>query len=171
MLRTSRVLLALCALGVPLRSTAQAPLDYPDQYFYDDNEQLLRIEKDKNQDGKIDLWEYYAGDPKPVRVEVDENHDGEVDLWHFFFGPKMVRQEQDTDRNGTIDLWVELDPKGRPATEKRDTTGSGKADFFLFYEHGQKVRIEKEETAQLDFNIPITQPDETAASHSGEGRR
>ena len=97
---TTRARLTLMALLASQSNVGAVPLDYPDQYFYDDNEQLLRKEKDSNQDGKIDLWEHYAGSPQPVRIEFDENFDGDVDLWQFFLGPRMVRQEQDTDRNG-----------------------------------------------------------------------
>ena len=76
--------LALALVVVlPLSALAQR-LKYPHNYLYDENEQLVRIEKDTNQDGSYDQFEHYAGGKKPVRVEKDTTQDGVVDLWQFY---------------------------------------------------------------------------------------
>src|SRR5262245_45047550 len=96
---------ALAALFVALPAFAaeQPQLKFPVQYFYDQNEQLMRIEKDTNQDGRVDQWEFDAGEATPTRIETDENSDAKVVLWQFLNSGKPTRQEQGCDHHGKID--------------------------------------------------------------------
>ena len=44
------------------------------------NDQLLRLERDTNNDGKIDYWEYYT-EGRLERIGRDFNGDGRADSW------------------------------------------------------------------------------------------
>ena len=90
------VVVALLLLLAPPHAEAQKRLQYGNQLYYDDNEQLMRLERDTNQDGVYDHFEHYAGGRKPVRIERDENRDGKLDFWQFFDDTgRLTRQEQD----------------------------------------------------------------------------
>jgi len=134
--------LAALVVALPALGADTPQLKFPVQYFYDQNEQLIRIEKDTNQDGRVDQWEFYAGDATPTRIEKDENFDGNVDLWQFLDAGTPIRQEQDRDHNGKIDLWIDLDAKGRPAVQREDTKGTGIADTTLYFKDGKRERLE-----------------------------
>jgi hypothetical protein len=52
--------------------------------------QLKRIERDRNDDGKVDTWEYYVNG-KLERMGLDTNGDGRVDTW---YRDEVARAEQ-----------------------------------------------------------------------------
>ena len=91
---------------------------------------VTRVERDTNEDGRVDAWEYYdaskhlvkvgfslAGDGvedawafrdasnQIVRVEVSTARNGKVDRWEYYTNGKMVRVDQDTNKNGKVDRW------------------------------------------------------------------
>ena len=65
--------------------------------YFDASGVPTRIERDKNQDGKTDVWEFFEGnDPAKVvivRREEDKNGDGSVDVTSFYENGKLVRKE------------------------------------------------------------------------------
>ncbi|MFI5314636.1 MAG: hypothetical protein ACHQ6T_02965 [Myxococcota bacterium] len=65
--------------------------------YFDDKGIPTRVERDKNQDGKTDVWEYYEGtDPSHVvlvKREEDTNGDGVVDVTSYYEKGKLVRKE------------------------------------------------------------------------------
>jgi antitoxin component YwqK of YwqJK toxin-antitoxin module len=65
--------------------------------YFDDKGLPTRVERDKNQDGKPDVFEYYEGtDPTHlvlVRREEDTNGDGVVDITSYYEKGKLVRKE------------------------------------------------------------------------------
>jgi antitoxin component YwqK of YwqJK toxin-antitoxin module len=65
--------------------------------FFDERGFPARIEKDKNQDGKTDVWEYFEGTDATkvvlVKREEDTNGDGVVDVTSYYEKGKLVRKE------------------------------------------------------------------------------
>jgi antitoxin component YwqK of YwqJK toxin-antitoxin module len=65
--------------------------------YFDDKGVLTRVERDKNEDGKPDVIEYFEGtDPAKVvlvKREEDTNGDGIIDVTSYYEKGKLVRKE------------------------------------------------------------------------------
>jgi antitoxin component YwqK of YwqJK toxin-antitoxin module len=65
--------------------------------YFDDHGVLTRVERDKNEDGKADVIEYFEGtDPGKVvlvKREEDTNGDGIMDVTSYYEKGKLVRKE------------------------------------------------------------------------------
>jgi hypothetical protein len=65
--------------------------------YFEANGVPTRIERDKNQDGKTDVWEFFEGKDAAkvviVRKEEDKNGDGAVDITSYYENGKLVRKE------------------------------------------------------------------------------
>ncbi|MBM3253350.1 MAG: hypothetical protein FJZ16_03780 [Candidatus Omnitrophica bacterium] len=64
-----------------------------------------RVESDKNNDGKVDYWQFYT-DGKLEKIEVDSDFDGTVDETIYFKDGKPYKGERDTDKDGIADTWL-----------------------------------------------------------------
>ena len=139
----------------------------PDSFSYMDGTKVLRVEIDKDEDGKIDRWEYYGADSKLEKVGLSRANDGKVDEWvyqgsdgtvarieistkrdgrvgrtEFYEKGALVRTEDDTDGNGAIDKW-ETYSNGILTSVAFDTEGAGRPTRRLAYgEDGSVTRIE-----------------------------
>jgi antitoxin component YwqK of YwqJK toxin-antitoxin module len=65
--------------------------------------------EDANHDGVMDSHTYFASNGVPVRVERDKNQDGKTDVWEFFEGTDparvvLVRKEEDSNGDGSVDV-------------------------------------------------------------------
>src|SRR5689334_8517191 len=108
-----------------------------DTFSYMDGSTILRIEIDRDEDGKIDRWEYYGPGKVLERVALSRAQNGVADTWQYFdatgsirrveMGEQirpdkvrlerieyydkgaMVRAEEDTDHDGRIDKWETYD--------------------------------------------------------------
>jgi hypothetical protein len=127
-----------------------------DTWSYMDGARVVRIEIDKDEDGKIDRWEYYGPDQKLLKVgfsrqndgkedgwsyatadggtrlELSSHRDGRIDRIEYYEHDVMVRDEEDTDGDGKIDKWETYDG-ARLASVAFDTTHRGTADRRLTY--------------------------------------
>src|SRR4051812_28016709 len=79
-----------------------------------DGARIDRIDIDRNEDGKIDRWEHYAGG-KLTSVGSSTRGDGVEDERAFqdAYG-NVARVETDTDRDGKVDKWETFDPPSKP---------------------------------------------------------
>ena len=69
-----------------------------------DGARVVRIEIDKDEDGKIDRWEYYGADQKLEKVGFSRANDGKEDAWSFAAPDGSIgRIEISTQRNGKVD--------------------------------------------------------------------
>jgi hypothetical protein len=75
-------------------------------FFYDEQGRVTRQERDRNGDGKIDLWIFYNQDGQLERVEHDENFDGKPDIFFFYREGNPIRQEISSGRDGRVDRIV-----------------------------------------------------------------
>ncbi len=141
----------------------------PDTFSYMEGARVLRIEIDKDEDGKIDRWEYYGADAKLERVGFSAKNDGHEDGWSFA-GPDgavsrvelstrrdgtvtrtefydkaaIARAEEDTDFDGAVDKWETYAAGGRMASVAFDTVHRGTPDRRLLYDEDGSVRAEED---------------------------
>jgi antitoxin component YwqK of YwqJK toxin-antitoxin module len=138
-----------------------------DTRCYMDGTRLLRIEIDRDGDGKIDRWEYYGADQKLEKVGISRQNDGIVDAWaysapdgtmarleistardgkvtrtEYYEGGALVRAEEDTHAGGRPDKW-ETYKNGALESVAFDTTRRGTPDRRLTYLPNGKVVTEK----------------------------
>ena len=140
-----------------------------DTVSFMDGARVVRIEIDKNEDGKVDRWEYYDANQKLERVGTSRANDGNVDTWtypaadadgttsrvelstkrdgrvtrtEFYEGGVLARAQEDTDGNGTVDKW-ETYANGVVSSVAFDTEGTGHPTRRLAYgANGQVIRVE-----------------------------
>jgi hypothetical protein len=140
-----------------------------DTFSYMDGSTVLRIEIDRDEDGKIDRWEYYGPGKSLERVALSRAQNGVADTWQFFDGAGvlarveiaeqgssnkgraerieyyekgvMIRAEEDTDHDGRIDKWETYDGS-RLASVAFDERGRGAPTRRILYAPDGAVRIE-----------------------------
>jgi hypothetical protein len=77
-----------------------------------------------------------------VRIEIDRDGDGKIDRWEYYGpGKVLLRAEEDTDRDGIIDKWETYDHE-RLASVAFDEQHRGKPTRRLVYASNGEVRIE-----------------------------
>lgn len=128
---------------------------------------LTRI--DRNEDGKVDRWEYYGPDGALVKVGFSRQDTGVPDAWafegadgrierieissvadetridrrEFHDASGLTRAEDDTNGDGVVDKW-ETYENGVLKTAAFDENGDGKPDRRFTYDAGELVLIESE---------------------------
>lgn len=138
--------------------TVDAVIDgKPNITSYMDGTTFLRIEIDRDEDGKIDRWEYYGPeqrlekvgfsrsddgipdawayqgpDGSIARVEISTRRDGEANRIEFYEDGALSRAEEDTDQDGRVDKWEQYE-SGALASVSFDTTRSGKPTTTIDY--------------------------------------
>jgi len=108
--------------------------------------------KDRNSDGKPDIWIYYNEKGEHIKSEADRNFDGKVDYTRYLAKVKIDREEGDIDFDGAIDTWVYYSD-GMKVRGERDTNRDGKPDIFIYYEADKIAGLEKD----IDFDGKIDQ--------------
>jgi len=152
-----------------------------DTWSYMDGARVIRIEIDKDEDGKIERWEYYGPDQKLEKVGFSRENDGKEDAWSFA-GPdgtiarleisthrdgkisrsetyeheKIVRAEEDTDGDGRPDKW-ETYVDAHLASVAFDTLHRGSADRRLVYGANGAVTIEVDPDGDGTFTTTVPQ--------------
>ena len=128
-----------------------------DTVSYMDGTRLIRIEVDKDEDGRVERWEYYGPERQLERVGLSRANDGKEDAWSFN-GPDgsvvrvdisterdgrvtrtehyqdgvLTHAEDDDDRDGMPDRWETYDG-GRLSSVAFDTAHRGTPDRRLVY--------------------------------------
>jgi hypothetical protein len=92
--------------------------------------EISRVDRDRDGDGRTDVWEYYDADKKLVKagfslagdgvldawayrdssgqidkIEVSKRRDDRIDRWEYYEKGQLARVEEDTDRDGRVDRW------------------------------------------------------------------
>jgi hypothetical protein len=153
-----------------------------DTVSYMDGSQILRIEIDKDEDGKVERWEYYnadqklekvgfsrAGDGKEdawsyaasdgsiVRIEIATHGDGKVSRIEHYEHDAIIRAEEDSDADGAVDKWETYEATGeesRLALVAFDSRHRGRPDRRLVYGRNGGVHIEVDPDGDGSFNVP-----------------
>jgi hypothetical protein len=107
----------------------------PNIYSYMNGTKFVRIEIDKDEDGKIDRWEYYGPDQKLEKVGLSRSNDGKPDAWAYQ-GPdaQISKVEVSTHHDGKVNR-VEFYEKGVLARAEEDGDGDGRPDKWETYEN------------------------------------
>jgi hypothetical protein len=138
----------------------------PDGIGFMDGTRVLRVELDKDEDGKVERWEYYDADQKLAKVGLSRANDGKVDHWAYraadgtllkmeistrrdgnvqrteiYERDVLVAVEEDTDGNGAVDKW-ETYSAGTLRSVAFDTDGSGRPDRRLVYGPDGNITVE-----------------------------
>ena len=113
----------------------------PNIYSYMDGTRFVRIEIDKDEDGKIDRWEYYGPDQKLEKIGFSRSNDGKVDAWAYKSADGSVAKvEVSTNRDGKIDR-IEFYEKDTLVRAEEDTNGDGRTDKWETYENGTLLTV------------------------------
>jgi hypothetical protein len=146
-----------------------------DTWSYMDGARVVRIEIDRNEDGKIDRWEYYGPDQKIEKVGFSRSNDGKEDAWSYsgadgaivridvstrrdgkvsrtehYKNNVLVTAEEDSDADGQIDKW-EIYDGDRLASVAFDTEHRGRPDRRLIYGAGGSARLEVDKNGDGNF--------------------
>jgi hypothetical protein len=138
-----------------------------DTVSFMDGSRVLRVEIDKDQDGKVERWEHYGDGQQLVRVGFSPANDGRETAWSFagadgrvarieFAGgpdPAAItriehyqqdvisRGEEDTNRDGRMDKWERYE-RGRLSSLAFDGVGRGTPDRKLTYRDDGSALVE-----------------------------
>ena len=137
-----------------------------DTVSYMDGSRVVKIEIDKNEDGKVDRWEYYGPDRKLEKVGISRAGDGKEDAWSYtdaagamtrleistkrdgkvtriehYQETTLVSAEEDADGDGKIDKWETYDGE-RLSSVAYDTQHRGAPDRRLVYAPDGTVRVD-----------------------------
>jgi hypothetical protein len=148
-----------------------------DTWSYMDGARVVRIEIDKDEDGKIDRWEYYGPDQKLLKVGESRMNDGKPDAWTYtrpdgsidrvelstrrdgkvtrverYQQNALVAAEEDGDGDGRTDRWETYDGP-RLASVAFDTHHRGAPDRRLTYGADGSVRVEVDEKGDGRFSV------------------
>ena len=104
-----------------------------DTVSYMDGGRILRIEIDRNEDGKVDRWEYYGADQELEKVGFSRANDGVEDAWSYA-GPdgSIVRIDVSTRRDGKANRFEHYE-KDILVRAEEDTDGDGAIDKWEIY--------------------------------------
>ena len=153
-----------------------------DTFSYMDGPTILRIEIDRDEDGKIDRWEYYGPGKALERVALSRAQNGVADTWQYFdaagsisrveIGEQVrpdkvrldrieyydkgviVRVEEDTDHDGHIDKWETYDGNRLVSVAFDERHRGGPTRRILYGANGD-VRIEVDAVGDGHF---VAQP-------------
>jgi hypothetical protein len=118
-----------------------------DAFTYMDGPRALRTELDRDQDGRIERWEYLGDDGKTVvRVAISRENNGRPDTW-LYAGPggKLVRAEISSEQDEKkIDRW-EWYENDQVVRAEEDASGDGKVDKWEVHRNGALMSIALDE--------------------------
>jgi len=140
-----------------VRRTLDADQDgAPEQvrYYTRRDEQLLRIEKDRNYDGRIDTWDRYE-DGQLVARTLDENDDGKPDNWQKFEGDRMTTRVIDRDYDGVKDAFYSYQ-QGLLVEERHDPDNDGAIEIRSRYRDRHRVETVEDRSGDNVFDTFTT---------------
>lgn len=110
-----------------------------------DGARPLRSRADRNEDGRLDRWEYYDEQGRVARVGFSRSDNGRADAWAFpDSSGRIARIEtSSTADEKRIDRWEFFEPSstsvsdpGGPVRAEEDTNADGRADKWETFERG-----------------------------------
>jgi hypothetical protein len=146
-----------------------------DTVSYMDGTLIVRIEIDRDEDGKVDRWEYYGPGQKlekvgfsrandgiedawsiidangqVARIEIATKRDGRANRFEYYKDNALTRVEEDTDGDGRVDKWETYEGQ-RLASVAFDVRHRGTPDRRLVYRTDGSARMEIDETGTGRF--------------------
>lgn len=108
-----------------------------DTVSYMDGTRLIRIEVDKDEDGRVERWEYYGTERRLEKVGFSRANDGKEDAWSFTgTDGSVVRVEVSTERDGRVTR-TEHYQKGVLTEAEDDDDRDGRPDRWEIYDGGR----------------------------------
>jgi hypothetical protein len=148
-----------------------------DTVSYMDGARIVRIEIDRDQDGKVDRWEYYGSGQKLEKVGFSRANDGIEDAWSFadatgaivrievatkrdgkpnrfehYANDVLTRVEEDTDGDGRVDKWETYEGQ-RLASVAFDMRHRGTPDRRLVYSNDGSAKMEIDDSGDGHFVV------------------
>ena len=112
---------------------------------YDSQTGKLRLLRyDTNGDGHVDIWSYMDG-ARVVRIEIDRDEDGRIERWEHY-GPAntLIRVGFSRLNDGVEDAWTYANPDGTVARIEISTHRNGQVNRTEFYERNTMIRAEED---------------------------
>lgn len=123
--------------------------------YFDDGAKLVKVGFSRRDDGKPDAWAYSGPDGRIARIEVSYTSDEKtIDRWEFYASDVLVRSEEDTNGDGRPDKW-ETYVNGGVKTASFDDDKDGRADRRFTYEGAALAFIESEPDASGAFTKKV----------------
>jgi hypothetical protein len=112
--------------------------------YLDDKAKLVKVGFSRGNTGKPDAWAYEGADGQVERVEVSSAGDeSTIDRWERYSGGVLIEADDDTDHDGRPDKW-ETYANGAVKTVAFDENKDGRPDRRLTYDRGTLVSVESE---------------------------
>ncbi len=105
------------------------------------------IEEDTDGDGIPDRIAHLDLDGKLLRLEIDRNHDGRMDMFQYYKKGMLFCLERDVDGDGRVDERDTLESGNRTRHEKLD--GDGRVlSVICFDDHERPIRWQQDTTGE-----------------------
>lgn len=115
--------------------------------YFDAGAKLVKVGFSRRDDGKPDAWAYSGPDGKVARIEVSYTSDEKkIDRWEFYANDVLLRSEEDTNSDGRPDKW-ETYVNGGVKTASFDDDKDGRPDRRFTYDGSTLAFIESEPDA------------------------
>lgn len=125
---------------------------------------IVRIDIDRDQDGRIDRWEHYGPSQTLERVGFSRARDGREDAWSYADASgRIIRVEIDTRRDGRVSR-TEHYEAGSLVRAEEDSDGDGRTDRWDVYVGGRLARVSYD-TAQTGAPTHTLTYDADGSSH------
>jgi len=125
--------------------------------YYDDEQKLVKVGFSRSGAGKEDAWSFAAPDGTPARIEIATMADGKVRRTEYYEKGAIARAEEDSDGDDVIDKWETYDnagPESRLASVAFDLHHRGSPDRRLTYEVSGAVLVEVDPDGDGKFVLP-----------------
>jgi hypothetical protein len=141
---SSRLAIAVFALAAASCDTAPTPTNRLEASYNQTSGKLEVLKYDSDGDGKFDTVSYMDG-TRIVRIEIDKDEDGKIDRWEYYGpGQKLERVGYSRANDGIEDAWSIIDANGSVARIEIATKRDGKPNRFEYYTDNVLTRVEED---------------------------
>jgi len=96
--------------------------------YYDAKGALVKSEEAQDAAGPVSITWYFDQDGNPVRAEKDSDKDGRVNVWFYYEQGRVIKVEEDSNHDGKVDVWETYDGDEQMSMRKKDLDFDGVAD-------------------------------------------
>ena len=140
----SKLLIVVCALAAAACEISPASTNKLEASYNQKNGKLEVLKYDSDGDGKFDTVSYMDG-ARIVRIEIDRDEDGKIDRWEYYGpGQKLEKVGFSRANDGIEDAWSIIDANGSVARIEIATKRDGKPNRFEYYTDNVLTRVEED---------------------------